>query len=165
SKKTELWRFINGLGIPLIGEKTAKDLATHFSSLGALMDATDDDLTGIRGIGIKAAKSIIDFFGREENRALIRRFLAKGLEFSAMTRAMNQKIAGKLFVLTGKLEKYTREQGKALIEQNGGSVANGITGKVDILIAGTDGGQKLQEARRRNITIWEEKDFDEALTS
>jgi DNA ligase (NAD+) len=164
SKKTELWRFINGLGIPLIGEKTAKDLANYFSSLGALMSATAEDLTGVRGIGTKAARSVVNFFGKEKNRALIRKFLANGLEFSAVAKVMNGKFSGKLFVLTGKLEKYTRDQGKALIEQNGGFVTDNITGKVNILIAGAGGGQKLQDAQERNITVWEEKDFDEALS-
>ncbi|MDR2806972.1 MAG: NAD-dependent DNA ligase LigA [Puniceicoccales bacterium] len=81
SKKTELWRFINALGIPLVGEKTAKDLAAHFASLDKLANASLEALTTVRGIGIKAAQSIVDFFEKAENRALLRQFLESGLEF------------------------------------------------------------------------------------
>ncbi|MDR1435058.1 MAG: NAD-dependent DNA ligase LigA [Puniceicoccales bacterium] len=163
SKKTELWRFINGLGIALVGEKTAKDLANYFSSLDAFMGASVDDLMQIRGVGEKAAQSIVDFFGKEKNMDTIHRILDNGLEFSIPSTVKNPKFSGKLFAITGKLEQYARDEVKVLIEQNGGSVANGINGSVDILIAGAGGGQKLGEAEAKNIPIWSENDFKNAL--
>jgi DNA ligase (NAD+) len=165
SKKTELWRFINGLGIPLIGEKTAKDLAHYFFSLDALRNASADDLVSVKGIGAKAAQSIIDFFEKKENADLIRRFLEHGLTFSVSSTFRNPHFSGKLFVLTGKLERYTRDKAREIIEKNGGSVTNMLGAKVDILIAGTDAGQKLAEAQKKGISVWSENDFENALAN
>jgi DNA ligase (NAD+) len=166
SKRRELWRFINALGIAHIGEKTAKDLALYFPSLDALAEASVDDLTAIKGIGEKAAGSIFDFFRRAENIDLVGRFLASGLAIAVPQRvAMGAKFSGKLFALTGKLEKYTRDEVKVLIEQNGGSVASAMGSKVDILVAGSGMGRKLFDAEQRGIPVWSEDDLERELSS
>ncbi|MDR1906978.1 MAG: NAD-dependent DNA ligase LigA [Puniceicoccales bacterium] len=163
SKKTELWRFINGLGIPSIGEKMAKDLANYFHNWNALATASLDELECIRGIGRKVAQGIFDYFRDSKNLDLLQRLQKIDFEFEEITVQCNPYFAQKVFVLTGTMQQFTRNQAKILIEKNGGSVANAISANVNILIAGAEAGQKLAAARKKNIAIWTEKDFAEKL--
>ncbi|MDR2372448.1 MAG: NAD-dependent DNA ligase LigA [Puniceicoccales bacterium] len=163
SKKTELWRFINGLGIPSIGEKMAKDLANYFHHWDALVSASMEDLGHIRGIGQKVAQGIFDYFCDPKNLDLLQQFQKIGFEFEEISVRHNPNFNHKIFALTGTLQQFTRTQAKALIEKNGGSVANTLSAGVDVLIAGSDAGQKLDVARKKNISVWTESDFVEKL--
>ncbi|MDR1590786.1 MAG: NAD-dependent DNA ligase LigA [Puniceicoccales bacterium] len=159
SKKTELWRLINGLGIPLIGEKIAKDLANYFRHWNALAVASVDDLGRIRGVGQKVAQSIFDYFRDPKNLDLLEQLQKIGLEFEEISAEYNPHFAKKIFALTGTLQEFTRGQAKALIEKNGGSVSNSLSVAVDVLVAGADPGQKMDAAREKNIPVWTETDF------
>ncbi|MDR1367045.1 MAG: NAD-dependent DNA ligase LigA [Puniceicoccales bacterium] len=164
SKKTELWRFINALGIPSIGEKIAKDLANHFYHWDTLAVAPLAELERIRGIGRKVAQGILNYFHDSKNLNLFQQLQKIGFEFEKITAQYNPHFEQKVFVLTGTMQQFTRNQAKALIEKNGGFVANALSVNVNILIAGTDAGQKLDAAHKKNIPIWTEADFAEKLT-
>jgi DNA ligase (NAD+) len=163
-KKTELWRFINGLGIPSIGEKTAKDLANYFRDFDALAAASLDDLGCIRGVGQKVAQGIFDYFRDSKNLKLLQELRKIDFEFEKISVEHNAHFTQKLFVLSGTMEQFTRSQAKALIEKNGGSVTNSVSAAVDILIAGAGAGRKLDAARKKNIPVWTEADFIEKLS-
>ncbi|MDR0418574.1 MAG: NAD-dependent DNA ligase LigA [Puniceicoccales bacterium] len=164
SKKIELWRFINGLGIPLIGEKMAKDLANHFHHWDALAVAPLAELGRIRGVGRKVAQGILNYFRDSKNLDLLQRLQKVGFEFEKIVVQYNPHFAQKVFVLTGTMQQFTRDQAKKLIEKNGGFVANTLSTNVNVLIAGSDAGQKLDIAHKKNIPIWTEIDFAKKLT-
>ncbi|MDR2812295.1 MAG: NAD-dependent DNA ligase LigA [Puniceicoccales bacterium] len=164
SKKTELWRFINGLGIPSIGEKMAKDLANYFHHWDALATASVEDLERIHGVGQKVAQGIFDYFRDSKNLKLLQKFHEIDFEFEKITAQYNPYFEKKMFVLTGTMQQFTRNQAKALIEKNGGSVANALSATVDVLIAGSHAGQKLDAARKKNVPVWTEADFIEKLS-
>jgi DNA ligase (NAD+) len=164
SKRTELWRFINGLGIPSIGEKMAKDLANYFHNFDQLVAASLDELGHVRGVGQKVAQGIFDYFRDSRNLELLQKFKEINFEFEKIAVQYNPHFEGKVFALTGTMQQFTRNQAKALIEKNGGSVTNTVSDSVNILIAGSEAGQKLDAARKKNIAIWTEEDFTEKLT-
>lgn len=161
SKKNPFWRLINALGIPLVGERTAKDIAKKYTSVGQLKSVTCEDLQQIEGIGIKVAESVVSFFQDPYYAKMISRLenLMGQHSNSELISDQSLKFKDKVFVLTGKLSNYTRGEAKLLIEKNGGWVANSISKKVDYLIFGEDSGQKLEEARHHNIELWDEQRF------
>jgi DNA ligase (NAD+) len=160
SKKATLPRFLNALGIRHVGESTAQLLAEHFGGLEELMNASEDELMAIEGIGPEVAGAIRQFFANKENRKLISELLEMGIEFEKMKRlAVETAFTGKSFVLTGGLESMTRDQAKNLIIAGGGRVASSVSKKTDFVIVGKEAGSKLDKARELGVKTLSEKEF------
>lgn len=162
SKKQPLSRLIIGLGIRGVGEVVATELAKHFKSLDALMSATMEELQTIEGIGPNTAQAIVDWFTQPRNRELLEKLRAVGVwpvESRAETEEVNQRFAGKTFVVTGTLQGFTREEIKAFIERLGGKVTDSVSKKTDYVLVGENPGSKLEKARALNIPILDEASF------
>ncbi|MCL6583580.1 MAG: NAD-dependent DNA ligase LigA [bacterium] len=163
SKSQPLDRFLYALGIPLVGEHLARVLAENFAGLDELMAASRDDLDRIREIGPAVANSIASFLANPDNRAVIEEMRQAGL--SLPNPHFKRKAAGRLplsgrtFVFTGKLERWTREQAKAVVESLGGRVTERVSADTDYLVAGPGAGSKLDEAKRRGIQIISEDEL------
>ncbi len=164
SKSNDYYRLISGLGIPLIGEKAAKTLAKHFISIDELMTADVEALTQIDEIGDKMALSLIHYFGRSDNRKLIEDLRSLGVNLtSKLISNVDGVFAGKTLVVTGTLVKYSRDEIKSLIEQNGGKAAGSVSAKTDYVVVGENAGSKADKARSLGITIIDEAEFEAML--
>ena len=161
SKKTDLWRLIFGLGILHVGAGAARALAGHFGSLEAIEKATEEELCDVRDIGEVVAKSIVTWFGREENRELLRRLREAGVNTQAhqvAARTGGTKLAGKTFVLTGTLSE-PRENIKERIIAAGGKVSSSVSKKTDYVVAGENAGSKLDDAQRLGVKVLNEREL------
>jgi DNA ligase (NAD+) len=158
SRTTTLERFIYALGIRQVGESTARDVARHFGSLDAVMDATEEELLQVPDVGPVVAASIARFFAEPHNREVIEQLRAAGVRWTdgARRRTHVGKIAGKTFVLTGTLPHWTRDEAKDRIEAAGGKVAGSVSKKTDYVVAGTEAGSKLDRARELGIPVIDE---------
>jgi DNA ligase (NAD+) len=164
SKRVELWRFINGLGITHVGVAAAKDLALKFGSLEALAEAKRDDLLAIEGIGETMADAIITYFNEPKNRTLVSRLFTLGVTPLAPARpAVGSALAGKTFVLTGTLPKLTREQATEMIEAAGGKVSSSVSRKISYVLAGEEAGSKLEKAKSLGVPVIDEAEFRQML--
>ena len=163
SKKLPLERVIFGLGIRFVGERTAQFLAEHFGSMDALMSASQEELEEVNEVGPRIAESIHEFFSEPRNRELVKRLRDAGLMFSGKKRERGTKLAGKTFVLTGTLVKYTRDQAKKMIEDAGGRVSGSVSKKTDYVVAGSDAGSKLDKAKELGVSVIEEKEMEKLL--
>jgi DNA ligase (NAD+) len=163
SKKTALWRLLSALGIPSIGEKTAKDLANYFQSWDTLAAASSEELENVRGVGKKVAQGIFDYFHGTKNLDLLEKMRKIGFIFENTAVDYNPNFSKKIFALTGTLQQFTRNQAKELIEKSGGIVVGVLSAKVDVLIAGAGAGKKLDSAEKKGMEIWSEADFTEKL--
>ena len=165
SKRAELWRFINGLGITHVGAAAAKDLARRFGSLEALTEASRDDLMAIEGIGETVADAIIAHFNEPRNRTLVGDLLALGVQPAAPARPARgaAPLADKVFVLTGTLPTLTREEAAARIESAGGKVSGSVSRKTSYVLAGEEAGSKLDKARGLGVAIIDEAEFRRML--
>jgi DNA ligase (NAD+) len=160
SKKLPLERLILGLGIRFVGERTAQFLAEHFGSLNDLMKAGQEELEEVNEVGPRIAESIHEFFEEPRNRDLVDRLRKAGLTFSGKKRERGTKLAGKTFVLTGTLTKYSRDEAKKLIEDAGGRVSGSVSKKTDYVVAGSDAGSKLDKARELKVPVIEEDEME-----
>jgi len=158
SKHTTLARFIYGLGIRQVGESTAKDLARHFGSLDALMDADEAQLALVPDVGPVVAAAILQFFRQPHNREVVEQLRAAGVSWKATepAAAASSRIAGKVFVLTGTLPTLDREQAKEMIEAQGGKVSGSVSKKTDFVVAGADAGSKLVKAQELGVNVIDE---------
>jgi len=163
SRKLPLERVIYGLGIRFVGERTAQFLAEHFGSMDALMEATEEELQQVNEVGPRIAQSIAEFFAEAKNRDLVKKLREAGLRFSGKKKERGTKLAGKTFVLTGTLERYSRDQAKKMLEDAGGRVSGSVSKKTDYVIAGSDAGSKLDKAKELGIPVIGEKEMDELL--
>jgi len=163
SKKLPLERVIYGLGIRFVGERTAQFLAEHFGSMDALMEATEEELQQVNEVGPRIAQSILEFFAEAKNRDLVRKLRDADLKFSGKKKERGTKLAGKTFVLTGTLERYSRDQAKKMLEDAGGRVSGSVSKKTDYVVAGSDAGSKLEKAKELGIPVIGEKEMDELL--
>jgi DNA ligase (NAD+) len=161
SKKLPLERVIYGLGIRFVGERTAQFLAEHFGSMEALEKASEEELQSVNEVGPRIAQSIAEFFSVSANQNLVARLREAGLTLSGEKRQRGTKLAGKTFVLTGTLAKYTRDEAKKMIEDAGGKVTGSVSKKTDYVVAGTDAGSKLDKAKELGVTVIEEKELEE----
>ena len=161
SKKADLWRLLFGIGILHVGAGSARALAGHFGSLDALEKATEEELCQIRDIGEVVARSIVTWFSHEENRELIRRLRASGINTTAQqttVRVEAAAIAGKTFVLTGTLTQ-PRDEAKEWIIARGGKVSGSVSKKTDYVVAGENAGSKLADAEKLGIKILNEEEL------
>jgi DNA ligase (NAD+) len=158
SKKTSLDRFIYALGIRNVGEQTAKDLATHFGDLEALMQADEEELQSVTDIGPVVAASVHGFFGEPHNRTVIERLVANGVHWEKVKRtaARSRVLAGKTFVLTGTLGNMTRDEARQRIESLGGKVSGSVSKKTDYVVAGDKPGSKLDKAQQLGVAVLDE---------
>ena len=163
SKKLPLERVIFGLGIRFVGERTAQFLAEHFGSMDALMSASQGELEEVNEVGPRIAESIHEFLAEPRNRELVKRLRDAGLMFSGKKRERGTKLAGKTFVLTGTLVKYSRDQAKKMIEDAGGRVSGSVSKKTDYVVAGSDAGSKLDKAKELGVSVIEEKEMEKLL--
>jgi DNA ligase (NAD+) len=159
SKNRGLSRFIFALGIRHVGEHTARLLATAFGSLENLEKATEEELLNIREIGPQVAKSIVTFFQNPENLAVIERLLAAGVEPAGEEKKTGGRFAGKTFVFTGSLSRFTRDDAKRMVENEGGHAAGSVSRKTDFVVAGEEAGSKLAKARDLGVKILDEEEF------
>jgi DNA ligase (NAD+) len=167
SKDTTLPRFIFALGIRHVGEATAKDLARHFGSLDALLDADEAALLEVRDVGPVLAESIARFFAESHNREVIEQLRAGGVRWRdhAPERAAPGRLAGITVVLTGTLPTLSREEAKALIEGQGGKVAGSVSAKTNYVVAGAEAGSKLAKAEALGIAVLDEDGLRRLLAS
>jgi len=166
SKSRDLANLIYALGIRHVGERTAGIFAHHFGSLASLAKATTEELDDIPEIGLTVAESVRDWFDDEGNRKLCDRLRAAGVrtELAKQTSVqLDERFAGKQFVLTGKMEGYTRDEARELIEARGGRVNSSVSKKTDFVIAGEDAGSKLDKATALEINVIDEVGFKRML--
>ena len=162
AKTRDLWRIIHGLGVPMVGERTAQQLEERFASLDELIDADPDTLAGLPDIGEKMADAIHGFFQRDDTRALIRRLREAGVDLtrkSAPPAETDSPVAGKTVVLTGSMDSMTRDEAKERLRRLGATVTGSVSKKTDILITGADAGSKLDKAEKNGVAIWDEDDL------
>lgn len=166
SKSRGLDRVIFSLGIPLVGAKAAKLLADKFGSMSSLEKAEFGDIADIYGIGNKIAEKVTAFFKSENNLREISRLEAAGVKmnYEKKTSGLGEMIfAGKTFVLTGTLEKYTRDKASEIIEENGGKTSSSVSRKTDYVLAGKEAGSKLKKAESLGVVIISESEFEDML--
>jgi len=163
SKKLSLERVIYGLGIRFVGERTAQFLAEHFGSMDALEQASVEELQNVDEVGPRIAESIAEFFSIPANRKLVERLREAKLRLTGEKKQRGTKLAGKTFVLTGTLPRFTRDEAKKIIENAGGKVTGSVTKKTDYVVAGSDAGSKLDKARELGLAVIDEKQMEELL--
>ncbi|MBD3345269.1 MAG: NAD-dependent DNA ligase LigA [Chitinivibrionales bacterium] len=160
AKNIPLDRFIYALGIRHIGEHMARVLAHHFESFDKVRSATLEQLSHIREIGDESAQSIVEFFGDKRNNESIDRMLSYGVNPQPVSRKKAQKLKGTTIVLTGELDKWTRSEAKQRIEALGGRATSSVSDNTDYLVAGQNPGSKLDAARKHNVKVIDEKEFE-----
>lgn len=163
SKEVPFERVVFALGIRLVGETSAKLLARHFKNIDALQNATLDELTHIDGIGEVMAKSIITYFHTPENMEMVERLRGYGLRMSLSEEQLashTDLLKGQTIVISGVFQKHSRDEYKAMIEQNGGKNTGSISAKTSFILAGDNmGPAKLQKAEKLGVRIVNEEEF------
>jgi DNA ligase (NAD+) len=165
SKDRDLPNLIYALGLRHVGDRTATTLARQFGSLEKLSKATVEELDDVPEIGLTVAQSVRDWFDDEGNLELCRRLKLAGVrtEMRKAAGPSDDRFAGKIFVLTGTLEGYTRDEAKAAIESRGGRVASSVSKKTDYVVAGEEAGSKLDKATALGVTVVDEETFKKML--
>ncbi len=158
AKRVRLDRFIYALGIPGVGEATARILAEKFKELSSLMNASRFDLMKIRGIGPETADAIVKFFSDERNRNSINKMLEYGVVVY-WGEERKGPLSGKVFVFTGELDCCPRSKAKEMVEELGGQTSDTISKRVHYLVVGKNPGSKLQKAQKLGIKILTEEEF------
>ena len=160
SKKRDLYRVINSLGIRHVGVKLAKTLARYFKDMDKLIVATYEELRMIDDVGEITADTIYEFFRQEQTIDLINKLKQANVNMKAeIQENENGKFAGKTFVLTGSLEHYSREEASEIIEKMGGKTSSSVSKKTDYVLAGEDAGSKMKKAQELGITKISEEEF------
>lgn len=161
SKNNDLDRIICSLGIRNVGSKLAKVLAKEFKNMDNLMQASLIRLNSIHDIGELTANYIYDFFRQEQTIDLINRLKQAGVNMNYLKEESgDERFYGKTFVLTGSLDKYTREEASKIIEDLGGKTSSSVSKKTSYLLAGEDAGSKLKKAKELGVKIISEDEFD-----
>ena len=159
SKQQDVSRLIYALGIRQVGVKTGKVLASAFGNLDALMCATEEELTQIPDVGSITAANIYNWFHQEQSKHLIQRLREAGVNFESRRLVTDARFAGKTFVLTGALSKFTREEATEKIELFGGKAAGSVSKKTSYVVVGENAGSKERKARELGIPILSEDEF------
>lgn len=159
ARQPTLARFLHAIGIPHVGEQTAKDLATHFGSLERLAAADATQLMEVGGVGTEVASAVVDFFASERNQATLRALAAAGVRPQASAGVERGPLAGRTFVFTGGLQTMTRDEAKERVEALGARTATSIGKKVTDVVAGEAAGTKLDKARQLGLRVLDEAAF------
>lgn len=159
SKHQSLERLLFGLGIRHVGVHLAKVLNRHYGSIDALQSATEEELQNIHEVGPQVAKSVQAFFSDPHNLGVLNQLKEVGLNPKTDSLHQSQVLQGKTFVFTGSLERFTRSEGQALVEEQGGRASGSVSKKTDYLVAGANAGSKLARAQSLGIEILDEEEF------
>ena len=161
SKHTKLGTFLGALGIHEVGEEGAKSIAQYFKTLDTIMAASLEDLMQVPDIGPVMAKNIVEFFQSTENKDIIAKILAAGVNWPVIENQAIDKLplAGQTWVLTGTLQQLTRSEAKALLESLGAKVAGSVSKKSTVVVAGLEAGSKLATALELGIKVMDEAEF------
>jgi DNA ligase (NAD+) len=165
SKHRELANLIYALGLRHVGDRTATTLARQFGSLDALSKATVEELDDVPEIGLTVAQSVRDWFDDAGNIELCKRLETAGVRtrMEKSSEPTDESLAGKLFVLTGTLAEYSRDEARAAIESRGGRVTSSVSKKTDYVVAGDEAGSKLDKATELGVAVIDEAAFKEML--
>ena len=165
SKENDLYRLITALGIRHVGAKASKILARKYRTMEALSMATAEELSTINDIGPIVANSIREFFDQEQTKDLLEKLKQAGVNMESLEQEENidNRFEGKTFVLTGSLEKYSRNEAADIIEKFGGKTSGSVSKKTDYVLAGEEAGSKLAKAEKLGITIINENQFEELI--
>lgn len=163
SKENDLWRLINALGIRQVGDKAAKVLANHFGTFDALASASIEELTAIDDVGAVTADYIRRWMEDPQSQDLIGRLKAVGVNMSCKEERLDSRFAGMTFVLTGALERFTRDEAGEMIEKRGGKASGSVSKKTTYVVAGENAGSKLRKAQELGIPVLTEEEFLEML--
>jgi DNA ligase (NAD+) len=160
-KEITLARFVYALGIRNVGEETALDLAKHFSSLGRIKEAKFPELEKIQDVGPIVAQSIYQWFREKRNIEFLEKLKKANIRISLPVKVSSakQKLRDKTFVLTGGLERMTRDEAKEKIRELGGDISESVSKETDFVIVGSEPGSKFQKAKKLGIKILNEKQF------
>jgi DNA ligase (NAD+) len=162
SKTRGLQRLLYGIDIRHVGERYAKILANHYRNIDKLAEATIEELDAIHEIGLTVAVSVFNFFRHPSNQKVIERLKTAGVktEIDGNSGAdFDENFNGKTFVLTGKMERFTRDEAAKLIEDRGGRVSSSVSKKTDYVVAGEDAGSKLTKAESLGVKVLNEEEF------
>ena len=161
SKRRPLSALIAALGIRFVGRRVAELLADHFGSMDALAAASEEEMSGVDGVGEVIASSAAAFFREAANRELLERLRQRGLNFGGEEPAApaGTELAGKSFVFTGELSTMKRAEAEALVKAHGGSAPGGVSSRTSFLVAGEGGGSKLKKAEQLGVPVISEEDF------
>ena len=167
SKTRGLQRLLFGLDIRHVGERYSKILANHFRSIEKLSEASVEELDAIHEIGQKVAVSVHNFFQNPRSLEIVERLKLAGVKMAVdgdNAENLDENFAGKIFVLTGKLEQFTRDEAAEQIENRGGRVSSSVSKKTDFVVAGTDAGSKLTKAESLGVKVLSEDEFKEFIS-
>jgi DNA ligase (NAD+) len=134
-------------------------LAEEFGSIDALMAASDEELERVEEVGPRISQAILEFFAQARNRDLVESLRAAGVDMTAEKKVRSAQLAGLTFVLTGTLPTLTREEAKAKIEAAGGKTAGSVSKKTSYVVAGEEGGSKLDKARKLKVPVIDEAEL------
>ena len=163
SKTQDVSRLIYALGIRQVGAKTGKVLASTFGNLDSLMAATEEELTNVPDVGAVTAANIWGWFHQEQSAHMVERLRSAGVNFESKRVVTDARFAGKTFVLTGALSKFTREEATEKIELLGGKASGSVSRKTSFVVVGENAGSKERKARELGIPILSEDDFLEMI--
>lgn len=164
SKENDLYRLITALGIRHVGTKASKILARKYKNIDNLMQATSEELGMIDDIGPIVADSIREFFLQDQTIDLINRLKQSGVNTKNLEEeSIDNRFEGKIFVLTGSLEKFTRQEASDIIEKLGGKTSSTVSKKTSYVLAGEEAGSKLTKAQNLGIEIISEEQFQEMI--
>ena len=159
SKRTELARFLNALGIPGVGIRTARELAAHFGTLEALQNATVDQVRAAPGIGPSVAQAVVEFLKQPAIGRMIQLCRERGLEVVPPAGQQQGSFAGKTVVFTGVLQSMSRSEVEDLVRRLGGSTSDSVGRSTDLVVAGAQPGTKYDKARAIGVPILDERRF------
>ena len=159
SKQTSLQRFLYALGIREVGEATARELANYFGSLTAIQQASIADLEVVPDIGPVVARHIHTFFSERHNKQVIRQLITAGVTWKDIKKTGRLPLAGKIFVLTGTLASFTRDEAREQLQALGAKVTSSVSKNTDYLVCGEDPGSKLDKAQQHDVKVLGEDDF------
>jgi DNA ligase (NAD+) len=163
SKKQDVSRLIYALGIRQVGAKAGKELASHFGSMDALMNASLEELTEVPDVGEVTAQNISDWFAAPQSLHMVERLREAGVNFESTRVVADARFAGKVFVLTGALSKFTRDEATEKIELFGGKASGSVSKKTSFVVVGENAGSKERKARELGIPILTEDEFLEMI--
>ena len=164
AKRPRLDRFLYSLGIRHVGRRTARILGERFQNLEALKEATKNDLENTEEIGPEIARAVTRFFAEDINKQVLARLEKEGVQPNEMSgKQKTLPLQGKVFVFTGKLENYTRNEAQRRVEDLGGRATSSVSGETDYVVAGADPGSKLDDAKNQGVRIIDEEEFKKMI--